>query len=93
MAYPRGEYTTELARATRRSFPIVIRLTLPALCLAYCRLSTMSVWHSSATQQVQAMSTNYDHRDWRISHDDVTAMWIIAAVIFVTILVLSLLVT
>jgi hypothetical protein len=39
------------------------------------------------------MSTNYDHRDWRISRDDVTAMWIIAAVIFVTILILSLLLT
>jgi hypothetical protein len=37
------------------------------------------------------MSSNYDHRDWRTSRDDVTAMWIIAAVIFVTIWVLSLL--
>jgi hypothetical protein len=37
------------------------------------------------------MPSNYDHRDWRIGRDDVTAMWIIAAVILVTIWVASLL--
>jgi hypothetical protein len=31
------------------------------------------------------MSPNYDHRDWRISGGDVTAIWIIAAIIFVAV--------
>jgi hypothetical protein len=40
-------------------------------------------------QQVQAMSSDYDHRERRIGRGNIAAMWIIAAVIFVTIWVLS----
>jgi hypothetical protein len=42
-------------------------------------------------QRVQAMSSDYDHRERRISRGNIAAMWIIAAVIFATIWVLSLL--
>ena len=67
------------------------QITLRSVCLAYRGRWTMSVWRSSDTQQVRAMSSDYDHTERGISRGAIAAMWIIAAVIFVTIWVLSLL--